>query len=156
MPLIPNLKFRWRHLGNPYAFLVTAPYSEGHLLTKAEAQALNVVRMENIQNNLRQAFANEAASSTDNVLSLEALDRIQLIVTKYDESYQFVEIHETKEKPDALEREAKAIAIGRMEEGTSEAEIEALAATIDVLAEARERLEAKAKIAKSSLEDLLS
>lgn len=157
MPPTPTISFRWRHLGTAYAFQVQAPYSEGHVLTRAEAQALNVLRSENIQNNLRQAFADEAGKCVENnnLLTQEALDRVQEIVSKYDENYQFVEAHEPKPKLGALEREARNIAIGKLEDGASEEEIAALAETIDVLTEARERLEAQARIASSSMEDLL-
>lgn len=118
---------------------------------------MNVLRAENIQNNLRQAFADEAGKcvETGNILTPEALSRIQEIVDKYDENYQFIEAHEPRPKLGALEREARGIAIGKLEDGASEEEIAKLAESIDVVVEARQRLETQAQIASSSMEDLL-
>jgi len=65
---------------------VSAPYSEGHTCTAAEAKALNQVRAENVRNNTRKTVmeAIEAAGGAD-----AAAKEVQKIVAAYDKDYEF-------------------------------------------------------------------
>ena len=151
---MPRLPIRYRHLGQSYTFEVEGPYSPGHQLTLAEAQALNQLRSENIRENMRPEFARHAGSAPDNVLPDTALTIIQQAIDAYDCKFQFREQHEPR-RPSSLQAEARRLAEARAPEGASEAEIELLAQSTDALTEARERLEVQARIAASALEDLL-
>ena len=97
---MPRLSFRYRHLGTHYQFFLEASYSEGHQVNRAEAQALNQLRLENVRENCRPAFAKEAgelAVPTD-LLPDESIARVQEAVDKYDAEYQFKEILEHSPK----------------------------------------------------------
>lgn len=154
---MPRLSFRYRHLGTHYQFSLEAPYSEGHTITRAEAQALNQLRLENVRENCRPAFAKEAGSLAiaSDLLSDEALERVQQAVDQYDQEYQFKEILEHSPKLGAVEKEALILARSRLSDEASEQEIEILASTIDLLAEARERVEIRNKVTSAAMEELL-
>lgn len=148
--------FRYKSKGTVYAFSVEAPYAEGHRLTLGEAQALNQLRAENIQDIMRSVFAETAAKSTEMILLDDAVAQVQAAIDAYDTKYQFVERHEPRERLDSLEREALRLARGRAAEDATEEQIKALASDPELLAEAREHLEAQARVANSALEDLIS
>lgn len=73
-----------------YSFSLSNPYTEGHSLTAAEAQALNKLREENISNNFRSQV-NEQVSrlAPGELLAQSVLDSLQQALTAYDELYQF-------------------------------------------------------------------
>lgn len=151
-----RINFRYRLHGVQYAFGVTAPYCEGHQLTALEAEALNNLRSENIREAARGKF-NELTEGVEkgSVLAPAELEMLQAMVDEFDLEYQFGTNNSPKDRLGAIEREARIIARARSAEGTSEEEIELLAQSIDLLAEARERIEARAKIMATEMEDLL-
>src|SRR5258706_10941509 len=73
-----------------HAFSVRGPYSEGTRLTKAEAQALNGLRAENIRNNVFKLVM-EALGTADpgQVLPASSHQELQEKITEYDLKYQF-------------------------------------------------------------------
>lgn len=154
---MPRLSFRYRHLGTHYQFFLEAPYTEGHQVNRAEAQALNQLRLENVRENCRPVFAREAGlleAATD-IFSEEALARVQQAVDQYDSEYQFKEILEHSPKLGAVEKEALVLARARLPDEASEQEIEILAASIDLIVEARERVEIRNRVTSTAMEDLL-
>jgi hypothetical protein len=92
---------------------VSAPYLAGHVVTEAEAKALNQVRAENIGNNVRKAIQDliEAAGGKDN-LSDEDREEAQAIVAAKDDAYQFTlaSVGGGREPADPLGKECRAVA----------------------------------------------
>ena len=151
-----RITFRYKHLGTQYQFSVASPYQPGHLITQAEAQALNQLRSENIRENCRPAFSRAIEGApTDSLLTEEMISVIQAKIDQYDSEYQFTEKTELKERPGAIEREARILAAARAEDGSTEEEIELLARSIDLVSEARARVEVRARITGTAMEDLL-
>jgi len=66
---------------------VSSPYAAGHVVTDAEARALNQVRAENIGNNLRKQVKDMLAEEGADPATVK--DLFQPIVTEYDASYEF-------------------------------------------------------------------
>lgn len=95
-----------------YAFTLSEPYSEGHTLTRGEAQALNALRVENINNNLRKLVATEVAKLPDPelLLSPETLQALQAEIGRYDRQYSFGERVAATPRRGDLEIEARNIA----------------------------------------------
>lgn len=156
MPPLPSLTFRYRHLGQTYSFSATAPYTEGHQLTAAEAKALNKLRADAIQENMRKSFAAAASNCPDGILPSAVIAEIQQTIDSYDSKFQFRATQEPRRKLDSLTLQAIQIATAQAPDGASPEEIEVLATTIDVLTEARQRLEIQQRVSASSLEDLLT
>lgn len=96
-----------------YTFSLSSPYSEGHSLTPGEAQALNDLRVENIQNNFR-SFVNEqvARLASGQLLSQTVLDALQTQLTEYDSTYKFNEKAGRNRLGD-IELEVQAVALER-------------------------------------------
>lgn len=94
-------------------FSITQPYAEGHVVTAAEAKALNQTRSENIGNNLREAVK-AAKAKRDAAENPDDTDFIGLpsLVAKYDAEYTFAMGGSgvSTRKLDPIEREAKKIA----------------------------------------------
>lgn len=152
----PRITFRYKHLGTQYQFSVASPYTPGHQITMAEAQALNQLRSENIRENCRLAFSRAIEGTPpDELLSEETVLGVQSLIDQYDSEYQFTERAELPERLGAIEREARILATGRAGEEATEEEIELLARSIDLLVEARARVEARNKIASTAMEELL-
>ena len=63
-------------------FTISQPYDEGHVLTAAEARALNQLRNENIGNNLRKAVEKMKEEGKDAAT-------ITALVADYDKTYSF-------------------------------------------------------------------
>lgn len=93
-----------------YTFSLSHPFEPGHQLTAGEAQALNDLRTENIQNNFR-GFVNEQISrlAPGQLLPQSTLDALQLQLTTYDQTYRFNE-KSTRSRTGDIEREALAVA----------------------------------------------
>lgn len=85
-------------------FTVTTPYAEGHVITAAEAKALNQVRAENIANNFR---AKIKAAKEDGTL-----DKVRADLATYDAEYVFTlaSVGGGRTPVDPVEREAKRLA----------------------------------------------
>lgn len=151
-----RITFRYKHLGTAYQFSVAQPYMPGHIITQAEAQALNQLRSENIRENMRPAFSRAIEGTpVDALLSEETVAEIQAKIDQYDSEYQFSEKPEIRERPGAIEREARLLAQARSAEDATDEEIELLARSIDLVAEARARVEVRTKITATAMEDLL-
>ena len=88
-------------------FQIEVPYTEGHVLSSAEASQLNQVYAENVGNNFRAKVKEmlEAGSSADD---------IQLELDKYTENYTFgvrrLSGGGTRKKADPVLREMRALA----------------------------------------------
>lgn len=153
------------------SFDLSTPYVAGHTLNEAEAKTLNQVRVENIRNNSAKAVK-EAYESGD----AAKIAAVREIVAKYDAEYVFTVAGAGSARVvrDPVEREAYAIAkefvknhlakTGRtfktvpegMDEETWKAKveenIEKVAASEAVLAEAKKAVAAKAKRAEKLAE----
>ena len=150
-----------------YQFRLRAPFEAGSVLTKGEAQALNNLRAENIQDNIRKAVSDACAVlAPGELLPPAELSRLQDLISKYDQGYQFLEKHTPKPRKGELELELRAVAEERarvqfrqagME--PAEAELEAAIAEMEQLPavqdEARARVSARRRVAASALEDLI-
>lgn len=157
-------------------FTIAAPYAVGHVITEAEAKALNQVRAENVRNNTATAVSKlkdekgvkDAGGKV--TLSAEVLAEITKVVTDYDAAYVFTlaSVGGGKRTTDPVEAEAKklakaAIAAQLAAKGKTLKQVdpEALAAAIAKVAdseqiqkEARRIVKARAESAKGALEDL--
>lgn len=92
---------------------VSSPYAEGHVLTAAEAKALNAVRAENIGNNVRKLITSLKDAATGD-WSETARAEISSKLAEYDASYEFSlgGGGGTPRVVDPLAKEAQAIARG--------------------------------------------
>jgi hypothetical protein len=89
---------------------VGQPYAEGHVVTAAEAKALNQTRAENISNAMRAKIT--ALASEDGSYSAEALAEIRSMVAEYDAQYEFslTSTGGGRRATDPLEKECIAVA----------------------------------------------
>lgn len=96
-----------------YTFSLASPFSEGHSLTAGEAQALNDLRAENIQNNFRD-FVNEQVKRCPIgvLLSQSILDALQLQLSTYDSKYGFNE-RAGRNRTGDIEQEVQLVAAER-------------------------------------------
>lgn len=150
-----------------YTFSVSEPYTEGTVLTRGEAQALNALRAENIQDGTRRAV-NEALAVVPpgGLLSPAELARLQEVITKFDLAYQFREVHQAKARRGVLEAEVRRVAEEIVEsqmradgielgEEALELAISETERTPRVQEEARRRVAERQAIAARGLEELL-
>lgn len=151
-----------------HAFSVRTVYAEGTQLTKAEAQALNGLRAENIRNNVFK-IVQEALGAVEpgQVLPAAVHQELQDRITEYDLRYQFPLRHDARGASSPIEAEALAVATERVEAAIRQAEIavvsrqvydELLAKALAddaVQAEARRRVTLANAAAAKALEDLL-
>lgn len=88
---------------------VNLPYAEGHVVTAAEAKALNQTRCENISNAMRKRI--QELASEDGTFTSEAVTKAQEMVAAYDAEYTFT-LGGTgaRSAVDPLERECISIA----------------------------------------------
>lgn len=70
-------------------FEVSTPYEAGHVITDAEAKALNQTRLENIRNNMARFVKAEQAQTDEAELDPEAIERLQAKLIDYDTNYVF-------------------------------------------------------------------
>ena len=91
-------------------FELSAPYSEGHALTEAEANVLNQVRRENIANNMRGKIK-DVIEQAGGELSDEQVTALQSKMTEYDGSY-VIELRQpaAPRVTDPVEKEARKLA----------------------------------------------
>lgn len=149
-----------------YLFEVPDIYSAGYVLTRGEAQALNQLRGENVQDNLRKNILAELGClAPGEILAGEAYARLQKAVVDYAGRFVFKERHVSK-KAGILDGEILAVALEKVaaeaqREGRelSEGERQALASEWEslpeVIEEARRRLRAKQEAAQENLMGLL-
>ena len=153
-------------------FTVIQPYEAGHVVTEAEAKALNQTRSENIRNNMaskvKAAYAGTAKEGEPTAETIVAF------VAAYDEAYVFTlaSVGGGTRKTDPIEVEALKIARGMFADFCSskgltvkavkdkigeEAYNEKLALLAEqdgVVKEATRRVKERAKTASSALDDL--
>lgn len=152
-----------------HSFNVRGPYAEGTILTKAEAQALNGLRAENIRNNMAKLVLEYLAQiEPGRVLPAEAMQELQGKITDYDLRYQFTLKHESRQGQGQSPIDAEILLVAteateammrRTGKVLSANEFElSLAATTaqpEIQAEARRRLALANQAAAKALEDLL-
>ena len=152
------MKIRVSH----YSFHLSAPYSPGHLLGLAEAQALNALRAYEIQKRFTSRVS--AAAPAGSFLSTQAHRDLQQELDGIDAAWVFRERQEDRWAMLALDtlvwQVATEVASVRLRgRGASEDEIVALARllepTDEVQDEARSRLAARERALAGALEDLL-
>lgn len=134
------------------AFAVIQPYAEGHIVTEAEAKALNQTRSENVRNNMAKQVkdAKDAQAKEQGVeaavvvLPDDVLTSLGQAVTEYDKAYVFTlaSVSGGRKSRDPVEMEATKIAraaiMGKLKEmGKKVADVDkdALAAKIAEIAE---------------------
>lgn len=151
-----------------YSFQLSAPYGAGTVLTRGEAQALNNLRAENIQNNIRKLVVDATAELLPGqLLEPGKLAELQAKITQYDRGYQFLEKHSPKPRVGEIELETRAVAQERveaalraegLEDSTSPAELEELIqAQLElpaVIEEARARVATRHRVLSEGLGDL--
>ena len=152
-------------------FEVTQPYVEGHVVTEAEAKALNQTRSENVRNNMAKAVkdANTAAGE-GNPLSDDVLTSLGQAVAEYDAAYVFTlaSVGGGRKSRDPVEVEANKIAraaiMGKLKEmGKKVADVDkdALAAKVaevaasdGVMKAAKKAVKDREALAASALDNL--
>lgn len=157
-----------------HEFAVSQPYAEGHVLTEAEAKALNQVRAENIRNNfaakVKAAFGDEPVKEGQPTAETIASD-----IAAYDAAYQFTlaSVGGGKRPTDPVEVEALSIARQmladhlkakakltvkafkeKVGEDTYNSKVAELADREEVVKEAKRRVKARQAAAENSLGDL--
>lgn len=154
-----------------YVFSVREPFSEGTIITKAEAQALNALRAENIRNNMAKKVA-DAALPPDAVkprlLSEIDLVDLQQQITEYDLKYTFPLRGDKKDPVGLVELEIELLAKDRVEaqmrqDPTSlvwsrfkyDKALEQAQADAGLQGEARRRVAARQQAAAKALQELL-
>lgn len=155
---------------NGLAFEVNQPYVAGHVITEAEARALNQTRSENIGNNVRAKIKEMQEAGSDHAA-------IAAYVSEVDGNYEFTLANvAASRKLDPYEREARNIArellknhlaqTGRKltvaPEGTTdeewkdkvEAETDRIAGSEGVVAQAKKNVDARQKTADKLMESI--
>lgn len=155
---------------NGLNFEINQPYEAGHVVTEAEARALNQTRSENIGNNVR-------AKIKEMLDEGKAESEIAAYVSEVDGKYEFTLANvAASRKLDPYEREARVIARELLKnhlansgrkltvapEGVTEedwkdkveAETDRIAATEGVIAQARKNVDAKKKAADKLMESI--
>ena len=155
---------------NGVAYEISQPYAEGHVVTEAEAKALNQTRSENIGNNLRAKLKELADAG-------HSFDEMAALVAETDAAYVFTLAQvSTSRKLDPYEREARTIArdllkahlatsgrkLTTVPEGMTkedweekvEGEIERISTSEKVVAAAKKAVDAKRKTADALMESI--
>lgn len=140
-------------------FEVSTPYTAGHVVTEAEAKALNQVRLENIRNNMASAV--KEAKGEGDTITEEVYASLKAKVGEYDAAYIFTlaSVGGGKRSTDPVETEAKklakaAIAAKLAADGRTLKSVDPdkLAAAIAKLAESNEILKEAKRIVKARTE----
>lgn len=148
------------------AFEISTPYAEGHVLTAAEAKAMNQVRAENIGNNVRGQIDK---LRSDGQFPEGAEAKAREIVAKADAEYVFnlASVGAGRKVLDPVEREARMLATDKIKAHLKttnrsmkdvdpeklEAKIAEIAATPEVRKIAERRVKERANVA-AGLEDI--
>lgn len=152
-------------------FNVSQPYAEGHVVTEAEAKALNQTRSENVRNNMSKAVKDaKTVAGEGNPLSEDVLTSLGQAVSEYDKAYIFTlaSVGGGRKSRDPIEVEATKIAraaiMGKLkEQGKKLADVDkdALDAKIAEVAElpavvkaAKKAVAARNNMAADALENL--
>jgi len=93
-----------------HAFEASQPYLAGHVITDAEAKALNQVRAENLRNNFATKI--KAAKGEAEALTEEQLVALRAEFAEYDAAYVFTlaSVGGGKRETDPVQAEAKRLA----------------------------------------------
>lgn len=153
--------------------VVLAPYAEGHVVTEAEAAALNQVRAENIRNNtarMVKAAIKEAEVEDAEGLSEEKVTELLQAIETYDKEYEFnmASVGGGRTPTDPVEVEAKKIAkqlinaqlkeqgkkVGDVDKDKYAAAVATVAAREDIRQRAAEAIDARKAAAETALEGL--
>ncbi len=156
-----------------HAFPVLQPYAAGHVVTEAEAKALNQVRAENIRNNMaskvKAAFATEDRKEDD-----PTPETIADLVAAYDNAYEFTlaSVGAGRKPTDPVEAEALKIARAifadwasskkltvkavkeKIGEDAYNAKLAEIAERAETVKEAKRRVEQRTKQASAALDDM--
>jgi hypothetical protein len=147
-----------------YQFEVSEPFAGGQEITRADRQALDRLRAENIRNNVVKVVEEVTALlAPGQLLSQDALGELQRRIDRYDQGYKFLERHEPRGKPGLIEAEIRRVAEERCEaqfrgvhatEEMRQARLVTLERDDGVVEEARRRVEEQARVAAESLDGL--
>lgn len=153
-------------------FPVLQPYVAGHVITEAEAKALNQVRAENVRNNTASKV--KAAMEGTQKEGEPTKDNIAEFVAKYDAEYVFTlaSVGGGRKPTDPVEVEALKIARGvfadwasgkkltvkavreKIGEEAYEAKLAEIAEREEVVKEAKRRVKARQAAAETAMGDL--
>jgi hypothetical protein len=155
-----------------YEFDISAPFAEGHVLTAAEAKALNVERGERLRTQISRYLAKLSAKSpSESILSGEALAALRARATDLDANFEFGMLYRTKPKVGTIDSEilllAEELAKEQMRQAGRDPDDEAEGETLrhlveankhreDLFEEARKRLEVRASVAQRAMDELLA
>lgn len=149
-----------------YLFTFPSRYQEGSQITAGEAQALERLRAENVRNVSARWVADQVAIlSPGELLTKDQIDRLQVQIEQFAQTYRFPLKHEPAPKLDAIGREARAMAqdqvkaeARRLGETLSlddfDLRVEEMMKRPSIQDEARRRVSAMSALANQSLEDL--
>lgn len=146
----------------PYSFNVSEPYSAGQQMTASEAQVLHQVRTERIRNRMAKRLPVDG-------LNPDSLAEFEIELARYDSEFTFNPVKRRDNRLGKLEIEIRVVAEEESEaqfrakgrdptEELSEFEdlVGELMAENQIKAEAQRRLDIKAKVIDTELEDLLA
>lgn len=153
-------------------FAVSQPYAAGHVITEAEAKALNQVRAENVRNNTASKV--KAALEGTAKEGEPTKETIADYVAQYDADYVFTlaSVGGGRKSTDPVEVEALRIARGtfadwaaskkltlkaikeKIGEEAYEAKLAEIAMREDVVKEAKRRVKARQAAAENAIGDL--
>lgn len=146
-------------------FPVTQPYDAGHVLTEAEAKALNQVRKENLVNQ----FRSKVKAHRDGAEGALDADQLQAEFAKIDSAYVFTVANvSATAKYTPVEKEARSLAkewikgqlaatnrkLSDIDEDKLEAKIAEVAAMPDIVKLAEKNIRERDKLAKLELGEL--
>lgn len=146
-----------------HPFRIPERYSEGHCCSAGEAQGLNQLMLENVRNNTSDWVIEALAQEEGELLSSEAMARLQDRILAYALDYQFQVREETRDRKGPLELEIEKVARERAQEygnakGLDVFDIELAVpefmAQGEVHEEARRRIKLKAGVAAQALQEL--
>lgn len=151
-----------------YAFEVGEPYQAGHVITAIEAKELNRLRAENIRNNVRRIFVDQALQNVPDGQLLDANKLFDLIqkVESYARLYAFgggaskpkitwFEQQLREYAAELVETELRALEM-KLEPAALDLAIEDRCKRPEVIEEARRRATIASDVAQQELQDLLS
>lgn len=154
-------------------FAIRWPYSEGHVCSAVEAEALNKARAENVRNNFSKQVERAKAQAESSISDHESADNLEKALAmlpaefaEYDASYEFGLL--SPRSMDPIGRESQRIAqivvreqlnrAGKTEDDVEDtalrARVAAIALSPAVRAEATRRLDAMSEVAESALAEL--
>lgn len=149
-----------------YEFHLTEPFTPGTVITRGEAQALNGLRAENIQDAVRKLVNQEIERlQPDELIPADRLETLREKISAYDREYKFTERHNGRVKLGSIEAEARQVARERVEAAASRLELDLSSEELErqialheklpsVEEEARQRVQATRRVLNEGLSDL--